>query len=37
MRVSAERYRLLRTHRWDEAVIGRVVRDISRKAKRRRR
>ena len=23
--------RLLRTHRWDEAVIGRVVRDISRK------
>ncbi|HEY5429566.1 MAG TPA: hypothetical protein VIK04_10655 [Solirubrobacteraceae bacterium] len=37
MRVSAERYRLLRTHRWDEAVIRRVVKDISRKSKRQRR
>jgi hypothetical protein len=37
MRVSAERYRLLRTHRWDEDVIQRVVKDISRKARRRRR
>ena len=37
MRVSRERYRLLRTHRWDEAVIRRVVKDISRKSKRQRR
>jgi hypothetical protein len=37
MRVSAERYRLLRTHRWDEDVIQRVVDAISRKARRRRR
>jgi len=25
MRVSVERYRLLRTHRWDEDVIQRLV------------
>jgi hypothetical protein len=37
MRVSAERYRLLRTHRWDEDVIQRVIDDISRKSRRRRR
>jgi hypothetical protein len=37
MRVSAERYRLLRTHRWDEEVIHRVVEDISRRERRRRR
>jgi hypothetical protein len=37
MRVSAERYRLLRTHRWDEEVIQRVVEDISRRERRRRR
>ena len=27
LRVSAERYRLLRTHRWDEDVIARLVED----------
>jgi hypothetical protein len=37
MRVSSERYRLLRTHRWDEDVIQQVVKDISRKTRRRRR
>jgi hypothetical protein len=37
MRVSAERYRLLRTDRWDEEVIQRVVDAISRTARRRRR
>lgn len=26
MRVAAERYRLLRTHRWDDDVLDRVVR-----------
>ena len=25
MRISAERYRLLRTHRWDEDVLARVT------------
>jgi len=25
MRISAERYRLLRTHHWDEDVLRRVV------------
>ena len=25
MRVSAERYRLLRTHRWDDEVIERLI------------
>ncbi len=33
MRVSAERYRLLRTHRWDETVIQQVVEDLSRRAR----
>jgi hypothetical protein len=37
MWVSAERYRLLRTHRWDEEVIQRVVDAMSRTARRRRR
>jgi hypothetical protein len=37
MRVSTERYRLLRTHRWDEDVIQRVVEDLSRRERRRRR
>jgi hypothetical protein len=37
MRVSCERYRLLRTHSWDGDVIARVVEDLSRKSKRRRR
>lgn len=37
MRVSAERYRLLRTHRWDEDVIQRVVEALARKTRRRRR
>ncbi len=37
LRVSAERYRLLRTHRWDEDVIQRVVKDMGRKASRARR
>jgi hypothetical protein len=25
LRISAERYRLLRTHRWDEEVLRRVL------------
>jgi hypothetical protein len=25
MRVAAERYRLLRTHRWDEDIVKRVL------------
>jgi len=37
LRVSAARYRLLRTHRWDPDVIEQVVKDISRKSKRQRR
>ncbi|MGA9860440.1 MAG: hypothetical protein WBQ18_21425 [Solirubrobacteraceae bacterium] len=37
LRVSAERYRLLRTHRWDEDVLARVVEDESRKSRRRKR
>lgn len=37
MRVSAERYQLLRTHRWDEEVIQRVVENLSRKTRARRR
>ncbi len=36
LRVSAERYRLLRTHRWDEEVIQRLVDDESRRSRRRR-
>ena len=35
MRVSAERYRLLRTHRWDEDVIKRLTEDSSRSRRRR--
>jgi hypothetical protein len=31
MRVAAERYRLLRTHRWDEEVLARVIEGRSRK------
>jgi hypothetical protein len=30
MRVSAERYRLLRTHRWDEDILARVIEDEGR-------
>ena len=37
MRVSDERYRLLRTHRWDEEVIERVAQDHGRKPWRTRR
>jgi hypothetical protein len=36
MRVSAARYRLLRTHQWDEDVLARVVDELSRKNRRRR-
>ncbi|MGI8713844.1 MAG: chromosome partitioning protein ParB [Solirubrobacteraceae bacterium] len=35
MRVSAERYRLMRTHRWDEDVIQRLVAGGARKSRRR--
>jgi hypothetical protein len=35
MRVSAERYRLLRTHRWDEEVIERLQADKRRHRRRR--
>ena len=34
--VSAERYRLLRTHRWDEEVIARLTAGGARRARRRR-
>ena len=34
MRVSAERYRLMRTHRWDEDVIKRLTRSGRRRGKR---
>jgi hypothetical protein len=34
MRVSRERYRLLRTHRWDEDVIQRVIADESDRSRR---
>lgn len=37
MRVSAARYRLLRTHNWDEEVLAAVVDELSRKNRRRRR
>ncbi|HEX3976741.1 MAG TPA: hypothetical protein VHW96_10780 [Solirubrobacteraceae bacterium] len=37
MRVSAARYRLLRTHSWDEDVLAAVVDQLSRKNRRRRR
>src|ERR1700744_5357754 len=36
MRVSAARYRLLRTHKWDEDVLATVVDELSRKNRRRR-
>jgi hypothetical protein len=36
MRVSAARYRLLRTHTWDEDVLAAVVDELSRKPRRRR-
>ena len=36
LRVSSERYRLLRTHRWDEDVIRRLIAGGTRKARRRR-
>ena len=37
MRVSGERYRLLRTHRWDEEVIQRVIEgDVSPRGRRKR-
>jgi hypothetical protein len=36
MRVSASRYRLLRTHSWDEDVLAAVVDELSRKNRRRR-
>jgi hypothetical protein len=31
MRVAAERYRLMRTHRWDDDVLGRTVEALSRR------
>jgi hypothetical protein len=34
MRVAAERYRLLRTHRWDEEVLQRVIEGRSRSRRR---
>jgi hypothetical protein len=37
MRVSAQRYRLMRTHRWDEEVIQRVLEGGSTPRGRRRR
>jgi hypothetical protein len=36
MRVSAERYRLMRTHRWDEEVIQRLIEGGGRRSRRRR-
>jgi hypothetical protein len=36
LRVSSERYRLLRTHRWDEEVLQRLVEDGARRGRRRR-
>jgi hypothetical protein len=35
LRVSAERYRLLRTHRWDEEVIQRLIEGGARRSRRR--
>jgi hypothetical protein len=35
LRVSAERYRLLRTHRWDDDVLARLIEGDSRRRKRR--
>jgi hypothetical protein len=37
MRISAERYRLLRTHRWDEEVIQQLVQDAHKRPRRPRR
>jgi hypothetical protein len=34
MRIAAERYRLLRTHRWDDEVLARVVEGRSRRRRR---
>ncbi len=34
MRVAAERYRLLRTHRWDDEVLARVMEGIARRRRR---
>lgn len=34
LRVSTERYRLLRTHRWDEDVIARMVKALERRPRR---
>jgi hypothetical protein len=34
LRVSAERYRLLRTHRWDEQVIARLIEGGARRTRR---
>ena len=36
MRVSAQRYRLMRTHRWDEEVIRQLIEGGARKTRRRR-
>jgi hypothetical protein len=36
MRISGERYRLLRTHRWDEDVIAQVIADEGHRGRRRR-
>jgi hypothetical protein len=36
MRVGAERYRLIRTHRWDEDVIQRLIEGGARRTRRRR-
>jgi hypothetical protein len=36
MRISGERYRLLRTHRWDEDVIQQVIADESGRGRKRR-
>ncbi len=36
MRISAERYRLLRTHHWDEEILARVIEDEGRRRRGRR-
>jgi hypothetical protein len=36
MRISAERYRLIRTHRWDEEVIQQLIEGGARRTRRRR-
>ena len=35
MRISAERYRLMRSHHWDEKVIRRLTEDGSKRRKKR--